>query len=119
MLVGLSRKLPEPLEFKAAQRIRNLWTNVTIEVSSFNCCGTNPTVFWGTPERCTTSQLTGAGSLLPPVYSEAWAKGNAEVSPGHQSSPYGRSVGQKEPNDPQITIFPPYGTPHTAIVWVG
>ncbi|GFV94053.1 hypothetical protein TNCV_3357001 [Trichonephila clavipes] len=29
----------------------------------------------GTPKRGTTSRLTGAGSLLPPVYSEAWAKG--------------------------------------------
>ncbi|GFX73794.1 hypothetical protein TNCV_4291101 [Trichonephila clavipes] len=28
----------------------------------------------GTPKRGTTSRLTGAGSLLPPVYSEAWAK---------------------------------------------
>ncbi|GFV82514.1 hypothetical protein TNCV_3983041 [Trichonephila clavipes] len=45
-------------------------------------------------QRGTTSRLTGAGSLLPPVYSEAWAKGNAKVSPEHH--------------------FPPYGTPHTA-----
>ncbi|GFS84384.1 hypothetical protein TNCV_4605901 [Trichonephila clavipes] len=29
----------------------------------------------GTPKRGTTSRLTGAGSLLPPVYSEAWDKG--------------------------------------------
>ncbi|GFY14788.1 hypothetical protein TNCV_648311 [Trichonephila clavipes] len=28
----------------------------------------------GTPKRGTTSRLTGAGSFLPPVYSEAWAK---------------------------------------------
>ncbi|GFT30507.1 hypothetical protein TNCV_2377861 [Trichonephila clavipes] len=28
----------------------------------------------GTPKRGTTSRLTGAGSLLPPVYSDAWAK---------------------------------------------
>ncbi|GFT50095.1 retrovirus-related Pol polyprotein from type-1 retrotransposable element R2 [Trichonephila clavipes] len=43
-----------------------------------------------------TSRLTGAGSLLPPVYGEAWAKGHAtgtpdstfpRVWPGH--SPYG------------------------------
>ncbi|GFU70748.1 hypothetical protein TNCV_493111 [Trichonephila clavipes] len=39
-------------------------------------CGTNPTaVSSGTPKRGTTSRLTGVGSLLPPVYSEAWAKG--------------------------------------------
>ncbi|GFS88736.1 hypothetical protein TNCV_4816381 [Trichonephila clavipes] len=34
----------------------------------------------GTPKRGTTNRLTGADSLLPPVYSEAWAKENAEVS---------------------------------------
>ncbi|GFT51000.1 hypothetical protein TNCV_2585961 [Trichonephila clavipes] len=28
-----------------------------------------------TPKTGITSRLTGAGSLLPPVYSEAWAKG--------------------------------------------
>ncbi|GFW67412.1 hypothetical protein TNCV_3390831 [Trichonephila clavipes] len=50
------------------------------------------------PKRLITSRLTGAGSLLPPVYSEAWDKGNAKVSPGHH--------------------FPPYGTPHTANVRV-
>ncbi|GFS49243.1 hypothetical protein TNCV_2410671 [Trichonephila clavipes] len=33
----------------------------------------------GTPKRGTTSRSTRAGSLLPPVYSEAWAKENAEV----------------------------------------
>ncbi|GFS72028.1 hypothetical protein TNCV_2676801 [Trichonephila clavipes] len=33
----------------------------------------------GTPKRLITSRLTGAGSLLSPVYSEAWAKGNAKV----------------------------------------
>ncbi|GFW27606.1 hypothetical protein TNCV_4283071 [Trichonephila clavipes] len=27
-----------------------------------------------TPKKGTTSRLTGVGSLLPPVYSEAWAK---------------------------------------------
>ncbi|GFV29831.1 hypothetical protein TNCV_2082961 [Trichonephila clavipes] len=29
----------------------------------------------GAPKRGTTSRLKGEGSLLPPVYSEAWAKG--------------------------------------------
>ncbi|GFT03516.1 hypothetical protein TNCV_2986421 [Trichonephila clavipes] len=28
-----------------------------------------------------TSRLTGAGSLLPPVYGEAWAKGHATGTP--------------------------------------
>ncbi|GFW03153.1 hypothetical protein TNCV_157731 [Trichonephila clavipes] len=46
-------------------------------------CSTNPTAVSlrreRTPKRGTTSRLTGAGSLLPPVYSEAWARRNAEV----------------------------------------
>ncbi|GFU45840.1 hypothetical protein TNCV_29301 [Trichonephila clavipes] len=63
-----------------------------------------------TPKRGTTSRLTGAGSLLPPVFSEAWAKENAEVSQGHQSPPYGRSMGKGSPGH----HFPPYETPHTA-----
>ncbi|GFU73452.1 hypothetical protein TNCV_3675991 [Trichonephila clavipes] len=59
----------------------------------------------GTPNRGTTSRLTGAGSFLPPVYSEALAKENAEVSLGHQSHPYGRRVGKGNAKDPQNTIF--------------
>ncbi|GFW01650.1 hypothetical protein TNCV_4085651 [Trichonephila clavipes] len=42
-------------------------------------CSTNPTAM--SPKRLITSRLTEAGSLLPPVCSEAWAKGNAKVSP--------------------------------------
>ncbi|GFV86055.1 hypothetical protein TNCV_670521 [Trichonephila clavipes] len=41
-----------------------------------------------------TSRLTGAGSLLPPVYGEAWAKGHATGTPD--------------------STFPRYGSPHTA-----
>ncbi|GFX39218.1 hypothetical protein TNCV_3859431 [Trichonephila clavipes] len=59
----------------------------------------------GTPKRGTTSRLKRAGSLLPPVYSEAWAKENAEVFLGHQSPPYGRSVGKGNAKYPQNTIF--------------
>ncbi|GFW55891.1 hypothetical protein TNCV_4390341 [Trichonephila clavipes] len=57
---------------------------------------TNPTAvsLRGHRRDGTTSQLTGAGSLLPPVYSEAWAKGNAEVSPEHHFPPYGRRTRQ-------------------------
>ncbi|GFW79610.1 hypothetical protein TNCV_1428701 [Trichonephila clavipes] len=40
-----------------------------------------------------------------PVHSEAWAKENTEVSLGHQSPPYGRSVGTGNAKDPQNTIF--------------
>ncbi|GFV31737.1 hypothetical protein TNCV_2442081 [Trichonephila clavipes] len=56
---------------------------------------TSGSVSSGTPKRGTASRLTGTGSLLPPVYSEALAKGNAEVSLGHHFPPYGRSVGQR------------------------
>ncbi|GFX73331.1 hypothetical protein TNCV_4206811 [Trichonephila clavipes] len=45
--------------------------------------------------------MTGAGSLLPPVYSEAWAKGKAEVSLGHQS----RHMGEVWAKGTQNTIF--------------
>ncbi|GFW66600.1 hypothetical protein TNCV_3841391 [Trichonephila clavipes] len=40
------------------------------------------------PKGLITSRLTGVGSLLPPVYSEAWFKGNAKVSSGYHFSPY-------------------------------
>ncbi|GFS61456.1 uncharacterized protein TNCV_4311861 [Trichonephila clavipes] len=30
------------------------------------------------PKRLITSRLTGVGSFLPPVFSEAWAKGNGK-----------------------------------------
>ncbi|GFT29398.1 hypothetical protein TNCV_757521 [Trichonephila clavipes] len=65
-------------------------------------CNTNPkaTVF-GIPKEpvlesaeLITSRLTGAGSLLPPVYGEAWAKRHATGTPD--------------------STFPRYGSPHTA-----
>ncbi|GFU85552.1 hypothetical protein TNCV_761721 [Trichonephila clavipes] len=63
---------------------------------TWRCTKPYSNVSSGTPKRGTTSRLTEAGSLLPPVYSESWAKGNAEVSPVHQYPPYERSVGQSE-----------------------
>ncbi|GFX38943.1 hypothetical protein TNCV_747221 [Trichonephila clavipes] len=65
-------------------------------------CNTNPkaTVF-GIPKEpvlesaeLITSRLKGVGSLLPPVYGEAWAKGHATGTPD--------------------STFPRYGSPHTA-----
>ncbi|GFU70753.1 hypothetical protein TNCV_493161 [Trichonephila clavipes] len=65
-------------------------------------CNTYPkaTVF-GIPKKpvletaeLITSRLTGAGSLLPPVYGEAWAIGHATGTPD--------------------STFPRYGSPHTA-----
>ncbi|GFV83395.1 hypothetical protein TNCV_3055421 [Trichonephila clavipes] len=69
-----SLRMPEPLAFETAQRVRS--------VSS------------GTPKRGTTSRLTGVSLLLPPVDSEAWANGNAK---DHQNTIFllkGRSTRQ-------------------------
>ncbi|GFU66164.1 uncharacterized protein TNCV_2858371 [Trichonephila clavipes] len=41
-----------------------------------------------TSKRCITNRLKGGGSLLPPVFSAAWAKGNATVFIGIASSDY-------------------------------
>ncbi|GFU10521.1 hypothetical protein TNCV_2273491 [Trichonephila clavipes] len=71
-------------------------------------CNTNPkaTVF-GIPKEpilesaeLITSRLTGAGSLLPPVYGEAWAKGHA-TEPQTPLSPvrvaaHGKHAGQTQ-----------------------
>ncbi|GFX65959.1 hypothetical protein TNCV_13801 [Trichonephila clavipes] len=42
-------------------------------------CSISPTAM--SPKRLITSRLTGAGSLLSPVYNEAWAKGNEKGIP--------------------------------------
>ncbi|GFS90855.1 DDE_Tnp_1_7 domain-containing protein [Trichonephila clavipes] len=63
-------------------------------------CSTNPTAVSLRGHRRGYHQpIDRSGLTPPPVYSEAWAKGNAEVSPEHH--------------------FPPYGTPHTANMRVG
>ncbi|GFW13213.1 hypothetical protein TNCV_4121141 [Trichonephila clavipes] len=41
-----------------------------------------------------TSRLTGAGSLLPPVYGEAWAKGHATGTPDSTFPGTGRRTRQ-------------------------
>ncbi|GFW53354.1 hypothetical protein TNCV_4075751 [Trichonephila clavipes] len=76
-----SLKMTEPLALKTAQRIRNaqekLHPGVPPRTTASIKGGSVPvicSVSSGTPKRGTTSRLTGAGSLLPPVYSEAWAK---------------------------------------------
>ncbi|GFV21155.1 hypothetical protein TNCV_4267881 [Trichonephila clavipes] len=49
-----------------------------------------------TPKRGTTSRLTGAGSLLPPVYSEAWAKGNPRTPfSSLRDAAHGKHAGRK------------------------
>ncbi|GFY10342.1 uncharacterized protein TNCV_2630191 [Trichonephila clavipes] len=92
--VAKSLRMSEPLAFKTAQRIRNAWAIFAIKArnttSSWRVSThhgvqqerqragqlaktrTSPTAM--SPTRLITSRLTEAGSLLPPVYSEAWAK---------------------------------------------
>ncbi|GFT51119.1 hypothetical protein TNCV_4817201 [Trichonephila clavipes] len=49
-----------------------------------------------TPKRGTTSRLTLAGSLLPPVYSEAWAKGNPRTPfSSLRDAAHGKHAGRK------------------------
>ncbi|GFY08408.1 hypothetical protein TNCV_1358141 [Trichonephila clavipes] len=66
--------------------------------------GVHPEYNATTSVRGPNGRLTEASSFLPPVYSEAWDKGNAEVSLGPRSPPYGRSVGKGNAKDPQNTI---------------
>ncbi|GFT03142.1 hypothetical protein TNCV_3610281 [Trichonephila clavipes] len=61
-------------------------------------CSTNlsSSVSSETPKRGTTSRLTGAGSLLPPVYSEAWAKGNPRTPfSSLRDAAHGKHAGRK------------------------
>ncbi|GFS52537.1 hypothetical protein TNCV_4851811 [Trichonephila clavipes] len=51
------------------------WVNPTTLI----CSNVSPE----TPKRLISCRLTGAGSLLPPICCEAWAKGNIKVSPWH------------------------------------
>ncbi|GFW25088.1 hypothetical protein TNCV_3155911 [Trichonephila clavipes] len=49
-----------------------------------------------TPKRGTTSRLTGVGSLLLPVYSEAWAKGNPRTPfSSLRDAAHGKHAGRK------------------------
>ncbi|GFT58127.1 hypothetical protein TNCV_723001 [Trichonephila clavipes] len=77
-------------------------------------CNTNPkaTVF-GIPKEpvlesaeLITSRLTGAGSLLPPVYGEAWAKGHATGTPDSTFPGTGRRTRQTCGSDskPVLTL---------------
>ncbi|GFV35359.1 hypothetical protein TNCV_3203911 [Trichonephila clavipes] len=96
------------------QRPKRWYWSIVLQVRDVICqftqgipnCNNNPkaTVF-GIPKEpvlesseLITSRLTGAGSLLPPVYGEAWAKGHATETPD--------------------STFPRYGSPHTAKMWV-
>ncbi|GFT90237.1 hypothetical protein TNCV_701611 [Trichonephila clavipes] len=93
-----ARHLPQRWYWDIVVQVRDVIRQFTQGTN----CNTNPkaTVF-GIPKEpvlesaeLITSRLTGAGSLLPPVYGEAWAKGHATGTPD--------------------STFPRYGSPHTA-----
>ncbi|GFX25125.1 hypothetical protein TNCV_2753001 [Trichonephila clavipes] len=78
-----ARHLPQRWYWSIVAQVRDVIRQGTPK------CNTNPkaTVF-GIPKEpvlesaeLITSRLTGAGSLLPPVYGEAWAKGHATGTP--------------------------------------
>ncbi|GFY20669.1 hypothetical protein TNCV_1119031 [Trichonephila clavipes] len=94
-----ARHLPQRWYWSIVVQVRDVIRQFTQGTPN---CNTNPkaTVF-GIPKEpvlesaeLITSRLTGAGSLLPPVYGEAWAKGPATGTPD--------------------STFPRYGSPHTA-----
>ncbi|GFW98579.1 hypothetical protein TNCV_2757581 [Trichonephila clavipes] len=94
-----ARHLPQRWYWSIVVQVRDVIRQFTQGTPN---CNTNPkaTVF-GIPKEpvlesaeLITSRLTGAGSLLPPVYGEAWAKGHATGTPD--------------------STFPRYGSPHTA-----
>ncbi|GFT42716.1 hypothetical protein TNCV_4129701 [Trichonephila clavipes] len=51
-----------------------------------------------------TSRLTGAGSLLPPVYGEAWAKGHATGTPDSTFPGTGRRTRQTCGSDSKTSL---------------
>ncbi|GFX80433.1 hypothetical protein TNCV_177721 [Trichonephila clavipes] len=81
-----ARHLPQRWYWSIVIQVRDVIRQFTQGTPN---CNTNPkaTVF-GIPKEpvlesaeLITSRLTGAGSLLPPVYGEAWAKGHATGTP--------------------------------------
>ncbi|GFU58196.1 hypothetical protein TNCV_697071 [Trichonephila clavipes] len=72
----------------------------------------NSSVSSGTPKRGTTSRLTGAGSLLPPVYNEAWAKGIPrtpfsslrDAAHGKHADRYTRALWQRRKGESKMKI---------------
>ncbi|GFV81697.1 hypothetical protein TNCV_1703531 [Trichonephila clavipes] len=136
-VVGKTRPLPGHSSIGSIRTRKQLRSGVPPPTTESNKRGSVP-VIWQTPGMALTWTLilhqclfgdteeryhqpidrSGLTPVNRPVYSEAWAKGNAKVSPGHQSPPYGRSVGQRERKGSPEHHFPPYGTPHTANIRV-
>ncbi|GFT13453.1 hypothetical protein TNCV_3200721 [Trichonephila clavipes] len=87
-----ARHLPQRWALSIVVQVRDVIRQFTQGTPN---CNTNPkaTVF-GIPKEpvlesaeLITSRLTGAGSLLPPVYGEAWAKGARKQEPQTPLSP--------------------------------
>ncbi|GFY31927.1 pggt1b [Trichonephila clavipes] len=94
-----ARHLPQRWYWSIVLQVRDVIRQFTQGTPN---CNTNPkaTVF-GIPKEpvlesaeLITSRLTGAGSLLPPVYGEAWAKGHATGTPDSTFPGTGRRTRQ-------------------------
>ncbi|GFW57077.1 retrovirus-related Pol polyprotein from transposon 412 [Trichonephila clavipes] len=81
-----ARHLPQRWYWSIVVQVRDVIRQFTQGTPN---CNTNPkATVCGIPKEpvlesaeLITSRLTGAGSLLPPVYGEAWAKGHATGTP--------------------------------------
>ncbi|GFW25076.1 hypothetical protein TNCV_3155791 [Trichonephila clavipes] len=94
-----ARHLPQRWYWSIVVQVRDVICQFT--QGTPNCNINRKATIFGIPKepvlesaKLITSRLTGAGSLLPPVYGEAWAKGHATGTPD--------------------STFPRYGSPHTA-----
>ncbi|GFS93554.1 hypothetical protein TNCV_87261 [Trichonephila clavipes] len=106
-----ARHLPQRWYWSIVLQVRDVIRQFTQGTPN---CNTNPkaTVF-GIPKEpvlesaeLITSRLTGAGSLLPPVYGEAWAKGHATGTPDStfpvRVAAHGKHAGQTK--TPVLTL---------------
>ncbi|GFX90132.1 hypothetical protein TNCV_337101, partial [Trichonephila clavipes] len=107
----------EPNKGEAARRSSDMrmGTALTSEVV-LSIVLQNP--YWKTAEQI-TSRLTGAGSLLPPVYGEAWAKGHATGTPDSTFPGTGRRTRQTCGSDSKtsLNITKSKITPGTSGTW--
>ncbi|GFS74422.1 hypothetical protein TNCV_970231 [Trichonephila clavipes] len=103
-----ARHLPQRWYWSIVLQVRDVIRQFTQGTN----CNTNPkaTVF-GIPKEpvlesaeLITSRLTGAGSLLPPVYGEAWAKGHATGTPDSTFPCTGRRTRQTCGSDSKLVL---------------
>ncbi|GFX75362.1 hypothetical protein TNCV_4973221 [Trichonephila clavipes] len=104
-----ARHLPQRWYWSIVLQVRDVIRQFTQGTPN---CNTNPkaTVF-GIPKEpvlesaeLITSRLTGAGSLLPPVYGEAWAKGHATGTPDSTFPGTGRRTRQTCGSDSKTSL---------------